>query len=257
MLTSKPTLRTASIVAAALFAVGTPVIQWLTGTIAVGQGDLVNDGNQTLEAAGYAFSIWSLIYLGLLAYAVYQALPATPETPGLRAVAWPSVIAVGGCGIWLIAASADAKWATVGIITISALAITLPLLSRYPVQHRIEFWLVTAPLSLLAGWLTVASAINVLTVLTSYEVIKPDTAPAWGAGGILSVMAIGIGIAMTSRNWVYPLPIAWGLVGVAVAEQGDRPLIALTAGVAALALLAMAGWVGTHRAILLPYPRQQ
>src|SRR3954467_6455619 len=29
-----------------------------------------------LTPAGYAFSIWSLIYLGLLAFSVYQALPA-------------------------------------------------------------------------------------------------------------------------------------------------------------------------------------
>jgi hypothetical protein len=54
---TKATFRTIAIVAAALFAVGTPIVQWLTGTIAVGQTDLVNDGDQTLEAAGYAFSI--------------------------------------------------------------------------------------------------------------------------------------------------------------------------------------------------------
>ena len=257
MMPNKPALRTFAIVAAVLFAVGTPIVQALTGTIAVGQGDLVNDGKQTLEAAGYAFSIWSLIYAGLLAYAIYQALPSTKETPGLRLLGWPSAIAMVGCGSWLIAAAMDAKWATVAIIAGSALVLCLPLVKRYPVQGRKDFWLVAAPVSLLAGWLTVASAINVLTVLTSYGVIQPEMANAWAASGIVTVLAAGIGITLASRNWVYPLPIAWGLVGVVVAEQAERLTIALLAGGVAVALVAVAVWVGTHRAILLPYPRQQ
>ena len=34
--------------------------------------------------AGYVFSIWGLIYIGLIAYAVYQALPSQRENPRLR-----------------------------------------------------------------------------------------------------------------------------------------------------------------------------
>jgi hypothetical protein len=168
---------------------------------------------------------------------------------------WPSVAAMAGCGAWLIAAAVDAKWATVAIIVVSALALGVPLLKRYPVQHRIEFWLVAAPLSLLAGWLTVASALNLLTVLTSYGIITPETAPVWAAGGIVVVLLVGAGLALRAKNWVYPLPVAWGLAGVAVAEQADKPAIALLAGVSALALLAAAGWVGTHKRILVPLSR--
>ena len=256
MQTPKPKLRTMAIVAAALFAVATPIVQALTGNFAVGQSDLANDGNQTLRAAGYAFSIWGVIYAALLAYAVYQALPSTKETPGLRMLGWPSVVGMAGCGAWLIAASLDAKWATVAIIVAAAAALGVPLVKRYPVRHRLEFWLVAAPLSMLAGWLTVAAAIN-LTVLTSFDVIRPETAATWGASGILAVMAIGLGISVTAKNWVYPLPIAWGLAAVAVAEQADRPTIAVLAGVAAVVLAATAAWVGSHKAILLPLPRQQ
>ena len=109
MTQNKPVLRTVAIVAAALFAVGTPIVQALTGTIAVADSEFLREGQSTLQAAGYAFSIWTLIYAGMLAYAVYQALPSTQETPGLRALGWPSVVAMAGCGFWLIAQSADAK----------------------------------------------------------------------------------------------------------------------------------------------------
>ncbi|MEY2757528.1 MAG: hypothetical protein RIR33_1306 [Pseudomonadota bacterium] len=59
------------------------------------------------------------------------------------------------------------------------------------------------------------------------------------------------------KNWVYPLPIAWGLVAVMVAEQADCPIIAGLAAASALILLAMAVWGGTHRTPLLTQPRQQ
>ncbi len=254
---NKSAFRTLAILAAASFAVGVPVVQAATGTLAVGQSNLVRDGDTTLEAAGYAFSIWGVIYGGLLAYAVYQALPSTGEKPGLRLLGWPSVVAMLGCGFWLIAAAYDIKWATVGIIVASALVLCIPLIRRYPVQTTRDFWLIAAPLSMLAGWLTIASALNSLTVLTSFAVIAPETAPAWAAGGIMLVVAVGGWVSTVSRNWVYPLPIAWGLIGVSVAEHADRPMIALLAAGGAAALLVIAIRVGTHRSLLLPLPRQQ
>src|SRR5512136_480114 len=38
--------------------------------------------------AGYVFSIWGLIYLGLIVFAIYQALPSQRENPRLRATGW-------------------------------------------------------------------------------------------------------------------------------------------------------------------------
>lgn len=257
MTMTKPMLRTVAILAAALFAAGTPIVQVLTGTIAVADSEFIREGQSTLRASGYAFSIWTLIYGWLLAYAVYQALPSTQETPGLRSLGWPSVIAMAGCGLWLIAQSADAKWATVAIIVASAAVLYVPLLKRYPVQHRIEYWLVAAPVSLLAGWLTIASAINVLTVLTGVGVITAQSAPAWAAGGIVAVVLLASVLTLVSKNWIYPLPISWGLVAVAVAERMDKPMISLLAAAGALLVLVAATWVGTHRSILLPIPRQQ
>lgn len=254
---AKPLLRTVAIVAAAVFAVAVPVTQFALGVTPTGETDLVRDGDSTLQAAGYAFSIWGVIYAGLVAFAIYQSLPSTKETPGLRALGWPSVVAMAGCGLWLIAAVYDIKLATMLIIIGSAVALCIPLSRRYPVQHQREFWLVAAPLSMLAGWLTVASAINTLTVLTGWGIINASTAPGWAAGGVIAVVLLGAGVAAASKNWIYPLPIAWGLAAVWVAEQTDRPTVAIMAAGGAALLVAMAAWVGTHRRELLPLPRQQ
>src|SRR5512141_620595 len=51
--------------------------------------------------AGYVFSIWGLIYLGLIAFAVFQALPSQRENPRLRATGW--WISLGGLAnsVWI------------------------------------------------------------------------------------------------------------------------------------------------------------
>src|SRR5512137_3017840 len=44
--------------------------------------------------AGYVFSIWGLIYLGLIAFAIFQALPSQRENLRLRKTGW--WISLGG-----------------------------------------------------------------------------------------------------------------------------------------------------------------
>ncbi|MBA3770315.1 MAG: tryptophan-rich sensory protein, partial [Blastocatellia bacterium] len=41
----------------------------------VDTGDVSNRYPTVITPAGYAFSIWSLIYLGLVAFSIYQLLP--------------------------------------------------------------------------------------------------------------------------------------------------------------------------------------
>ena len=51
--------------------------------------------------AGYVFSIWGLIYIGLIAYAVFQALPAQRENPRLRKVGCFVVLGCLANSVWL------------------------------------------------------------------------------------------------------------------------------------------------------------
>ena len=51
--------------------------------------------------AGYVFSIWGLIYLGLLAYAVYQVLPAQAENPDLRSIGYLFVLSCVANIAWI------------------------------------------------------------------------------------------------------------------------------------------------------------
>ena len=54
-------------------------------------------------------------------------------------------------------------------------------------------------------------------------------------------MPVAAGLTLASKNWVYPLPIAWGLAAVWVAEQTDRPMVALLAAAANEPLTELVG----------------
>lgn len=146
-----------------------------------------------------------------------------------------------GCGLWLIAAAQDRQWATVAIIVTSAGALTAALSKRPARPTRSAFWFIEAPLSLLAGWLTIASAINLLTVLTAEGFIENEM--LWAAVGMVGVVAIACLVGWRSLAPLYLLPVVWGLIAVSVAEAARKPEISFVAIGAALVLASVAAMV--------------
>lgn len=226
---------------AVLFAIAVPALQMGLG-LGLSAEEFADDGNETLRAAGYAFSIWSVIYAGLIAYAMWQALPRNADNPGLEGITASAVVAITGCGLWIIASSADWKWASVGIIVVSAATLTAALIriapDRAPFRERLLTWW---PLALLAGWLTIASAINILTVLTAKGLLAGIEKPA-AFVGVAIVVAAAFLVLRAARLAVFGLPIAWGLLAVWVAERAGKPEVANVA-------LAGAALVGTYAAV--------
>src|SRR5512140_3594098 len=51
--------------------------------------------------AGYVFSIWGIIYIGLIAYAIYQSLPAQKENPRLQTTGWWVVLGGLANSAWI------------------------------------------------------------------------------------------------------------------------------------------------------------
>ncbi len=221
---------------AAAFAVLTPLVQNLAG-LGLDQAEFAAQGDATLRVEGYAFSIWGLIYLGLLTYAVRQALPGG-DPSGLRGrLAWPSVAALIGIGLWIIVAAMGLQEVSVGVIFASLLVLVLPLFAnagrvRETGPLSAERALIVWPLAALAGWLTVAAPLNLISTATALGVIPAGPASTgWAllaAGGATALALFG---AWRLRTLAYPLPVAWGLIGAFVAEQSRNP----TLGFAALA----------------------
>lgn len=219
---------------AALFAVAVPAIQYLTG-FGLTQEDFAAQGNSSLQVAGYAFSIWGALYAGLLIYAARQALPLTGESALLNHLGWPSAVSMFGLGLWILAAAANMQWASVGIIFVCLLVLLIPLLLdsrriRATALTDRERWFVIWPLSALAGWLTIAAPLNLITTATATASLPTAlSSTGWAIMAVIAVLVIGLAVSLGLRTLFYPLPIAWGLVGAFVAEQARNPVLGFTA----------------------------
>ncbi|MBB5746923.1 hypothetical protein [Brevundimonas variabilis] len=231
------------VLAATVFSIAAGQIQQMGG---FGQtpAEFAADSDATLRVVGYAFAIWGVIYLWLSAYAIRQVLPATGESDMIRRFALPSIVAMIFIGLWNFAAAFDQEVATIVIISTALLALLIPLLRHGALIRSLsrgdrDRWLVAWPLALLAGWLTVATPVNIVTVATGNGDLPTFLSPtAWALVAVLIVVLIGVLVTWRTRLLAYSLPIVWGLAGVVVAEQARNPVLAyVTAFEAALLLI--------------------
>lgn len=183
------------------------------------------DSDASLRVAGFAFAIWGPIYLGLLIYAVRQVLPWTGESAMIRRFGWPSLVALLGIGSWILAAARDWEIATIVLIFGAWLALMVPLVGgagdiRALGNRDPDRWMTVWPLALLAGWLTIASPVNLLTVVTGNGDLPAALGPtSWAMAALAGVGLIALVVSRLIRSIAFALPIAWGLFGVFSAEQ--------------------------------------
>ena len=178
--------------------------------------------------AGYVFAIWGLIYIGLLAYAVYQALPAQKDNPRLQATGWWVVLGGFANSMWIFLWHYEQFVGTLGamlILLATLIAVYLGLgIGREKVSTT-ETWLVRIPFSIYLGWITVATIANVTDVL---DFLK------WNAFGIptqtwfliilVAVLAISTLMSLNRRDVAYAMVILWALVGIGY-KFSTQPLI--------------------------------
>ncbi|MBW6506398.1 MAG: hypothetical protein K0B00_06560 [Rhodobacteraceae bacterium] len=182
-----------------------------------------------VQPAGWAFSIWGLIYAWLIAHAVY-GLWRHPSDPRWDAPRWPLIGSLALGVSWLEVANRAPILATVQIVAMLALALWA--LARSPRGPQ-RWWRIT-PVALYAGWLTAASGVSAGVVLIGYGV----------AGAVVVTLAILALLALValwqqSRNRQapeYALAVVWALGGIIAANLGAYPALA---GAALLAIVAL------------------
>ena len=189
--------------------------------------------------AGYVFSIWGLIYLGLLAFAVYQALPAQRKIKVLDDIAPLYWLASLANAVWIVLWHYE--YFTLTIFVMAGLLLSLISLYRKVKaagQPGTGFrWCVQVPFSIYLGWISVATIANASQLLYFLE---------WGAWGfspelwavIMLAVATLLGFTMLrrERDWAYALVLVWAFAGIAIA-QADSALVAYSAWALAAALV--------------------
>ncbi len=218
--------------------VGTIAFNWLAsaGRINGVTPQEVSDHYPTLVTpVGYAFSIWSLIYLGLLAFSIYQLFPSNAaKFRNFRS------LYIMTCALncaWIFFWHSDQI--PMSFIVIAALLITLLLINikirRW--DSLAEFWAVNAPFGIYFGWVTAGALVNLAVLLAYWKVgIPAAAATALAVGLILLAAALGVAIRKWLTNYLYPLAIAWALTAIAVKQSGHT-LIVVAAAIGVIACL--------------------
>ena len=200
-----------------------------TGTLGGIETGAVSDKYPTLVTpAGYAFSIWSLIYLGLIVFSIYQVLPKNAER--FRRVRTVYIVSCAANCAWLYFWHQEAILAATAMIFLLLGTLAFINVELKTTETISEFWLAKFPFSLYFGWVTAAAIVNAAIALVYSKVQVSDTAAVRiGAALVLAATALGIIIRFRLNNVFYPLAIAWALTAIAVKQSGQTLIVAAAA----------------------------
>ena len=185
-------------------------------------------GEPPIVPVGWAFSIWSVVIVLSIGYAVW-ALPAARPDPVLRArLARPLSVVFAGFSMWLIAAELEPTWTTVVVFVVMlagllrALGIALAqqaVIARWSPLGRRLLW---GLLGVYTGWSSIAVWVNLSTGLASSG--APITGPvgvAWQFAVLVGATATAVAVlCWTGGLLPYAAAVGWALATAALGAAG-------------------------------------
>ncbi len=193
--------------------------------------------------AGYVFAIWLVIYIGWIAFAVYQARTSQKENPRLRKLGYAFALSGVFNAAWLFCWHYNYFGLSV-LVMLGLLALLIVSYLRLDVGRTpgttMEKWSVDIPFSIYLGWITVAAVANITDYL--YFIgwngfgITPQV---WAVIMIVIASLLGALMTVLRRDSAYVFVLAWSFAGIGV-KQAAAPLVATTAWAAAILMLGLA-----------------
>ena len=193
--------------------------------------------------ANYVFSIWSVIYLLLAVFTVYQALPSRRQDGDLRSIGYLPVMAGVLNALWVVVWHYELFALTVPImlgllVTLIAIHIRLRPARATGGPSR---WAVALPFSVYLGWITVATIANISQMLYWAGFRGgPLTEEAWAIIVLVTGATIAGLMLLREADWAFALVIVWAYVGIAAKQSSaETDAVALGCALVVLALVAV------------------
>ncbi len=241
------------------------VMNYLSNAGAFGgktNGEISDKYHTLITPAGYAFSIWGLIFLGLLAFAIYQALPSQRTNPRFRAVGWWVVLNAFCNAIWSPLFNNERIGLALLVILVmlfSLVIIEQRLLERQPVPliatdpdatlpesaaSAMETWLARIPFSIYFGWLTIATILNVAVYLKATDFsLMGLSEQTWAIAMLIVGVLVGAIVFNRFRSIAYILVFTWAYIAIAAEQTGYKIQLVAGAGAVVAVVLAIAGLI--------------
>ncbi|MDD3004763.1 tryptophan-rich sensory protein [Flavobacterium sp.] len=228
--------------------VATIFINYLSNTGAVNGKTIgeVSAGLQTLfTPAAYAFSIWGFIYLLLIGFAFYQGRSLftsnTTSDDVVLKIGWWFIISCIANSAWVflwIYGATGASCVVILILLWSLMQIVFRCNLKLEPHSFTKSLLTSTPFIVYAGWVSVASVVNISTYLVkiNWDGFGIPSA-TWAIIMIVVAMLINI-LAVYKRNlWEFALVGAWALLAIGVRNNQTSENVSIMAYIGAIVLL--------------------
>ena len=193
--------------------------------------------------AGYVFAIWGVIYLGWIAFIIFQLQAPQKESARLRRLGYLFAMSNIANAAWLFCWHYNLFGLSV-LVMITLLGLLIASYLRLNVNRSsvtlVEYWSVDVVFSVYLGWITVATVANISDWLYLVEWSGFGiSAPVWAVIMLTVASLLGLAMALTRRDAGYLSVLVWAFIGIAV-KQAPVPMVALSALVAAIFMLVLA-----------------
>lgn len=197
--------------------------------------------------AGITFSIWSIIYLFLIIFMIYQIVSLYKKKQ-------INIDYIEKIGVWFILASiANIIWIFLWHYqyeTYSLLAMLLLFISLLMIYLKLNIGLLKVSLkekimvhvtiSIYLGWITVATIANVTTVLVKFNVGELFLGEVvWTIIVIIVAMLITLIMLIKRIDIAYSLVIIWALMGITIKRLNTDPIYGEQTSIATTAAIAI------------------
>lgn len=234
-----------------LLSIAMPVMALLTrrGAFGPDTGAVAELYPTLLLASGYAFAIWGLIFLLDLVYGIWQATGGRRRDPTVAHVAPWAAAGFALTAAWMPLFSMATPdnglfWACVLVIFAAAACLVrcAIVLSHDATPQEGQWLWAWTPLSLHAGWLTLAAFLDLAQAIVAHELLPTSQMLPWSLV-LLAAAAVAL-LLLNHRmhgNIDYAGAAVWGLVAVYVKQSGwDVPGARIAAWLALAVALGLA-----------------
>ena len=181
--------------------------------------------------AGITFSIWSVIYLMLLIFCIYQIRSLFSKNPEphlamiLKAIGYLFVLNATFNALWIVAWHYEIL--PLSILLMFGILGTLVQINKNlkPIQPYLSGGIkvvVKAAFGLYFGWICIAAIANATALLVAYGIMPTSlSGQSWACIMILVGSSVGFISTINVRNGFVGLAIIWALIGIIIARNQD------------------------------------
>ena len=179
-----------------------------------------------LTPAGYVFSIWGLIYLGLTVYITVQALPKWLDDARIRGLDLPFLVSSVCNALWLVVW--HYRYLLVSVLLMLGLLISLiwayiQLDKNRSISKSSSMWFIDRTFSVYLGWVGMATILN-LTIWFDHLgwTGSPLAGATWGAIMLGVACSLYLYLSFTQRDAAIIGVLSWASLGIAMNNHSEQ-----------------------------------